>query len=93
MKKVPKNPEQQKNIEEIIKNISFFKNLEAEDLQGVTDAMSMKEYQQGATIIHQGDFGDYFYIISEGECEFFIEKPEFSSKEVNNLLHQQNFFR
>ena len=39
-------------------------------------AMEPQEFKEGDWIMRQGDVGDYFYIVEEGEIAFHVKKPQ-----------------
>ena len=51
-----------------LSKVEGFKQLSVPQLQRVTDACATETFEPGAYIIKQGDVGDTFYVISEGEC-------------------------
>ena len=56
-----------------------FHRIPPANLQTMFMTMEAVAYQQGDTVIKQGDEGDYFFIISNGQCEVVREtakKPE-----------------
>ena len=56
-----------------------FHSIPPANLQNLFVALEEVEFKQGDIVIKQGDPGDYFYIISEGQCQALLEsdkKPE-----------------
>jgi cAMP-dependent protein kinase regulator len=54
----------------------LFGHLEDEAVMGVIDAMFQKEVAGGDDIIKQGQEGDNFYIVEEGEFDVFIARTD-----------------
>eukprot|EP00746_Dinoflagellata_sp_MGD_P162286 gnl/MRDRNA2_/MRDRNA2_89774_c0_seq1.p1 gnl/MRDRNA2_/MRDRNA2_89774_c0~~gnl/MRDRNA2_/MRDRNA2_89774_c0_seq1.p1 ORF type:complete len:810 (+),score=244.80 gnl/MRDRNA2_/MRDRNA2_89774_c0_seq1:115-2430(+) len=54
----------------------LFGHLEDESVMGVIDAMFQKEIAGGEDIIKQGEEGDNFYIVEEGEFDVFIARTD-----------------
>lgn len=57
--------------EEFLKSVPILKTMEAYERDSMCDALQVETYSQGATIVKQGDSGDKFYIVEEGDlvCE------------------------
>ena len=53
-----------------------FNDLRNDVLDTLTDAFEKIEYDDGETIIKQGDKGDYFYVIKHGEVDFFVDNTK-----------------
>lgn len=70
----PKNPQQIERIRFAIKDNFLFKNLDEEQEMDVLTAMREVNIPAKDTIIQQGDAGDYFYIVEQGELEVFVKK-------------------
>ncbi|BEJ14261.1 hypothetical protein CspHIS471_0400280 [Cutaneotrichosporon sp. HIS471] len=70
----PKTPEQIERIRFAIKDNFLFKNLDEEQEMDVLTAMREVTIPAKETIIQQGDAGDYFYIVEDGELEVFVKK-------------------
>ncbi|PRP83288.1 cAMP-dependent protein kinase type I-alpha regulatory subunit-like [Planoprotostelium fungivorum] len=75
-KSMPKTPEQKLKLESSLNGNIFFSRLEREEQTQVFDAMFQVHHPAGATIIRQGDEGDNFYVIDEGECEIYVNRED-----------------
>jgi CRP-like cAMP-binding protein len=53
-----------------------FHRIPPANLQNMFMTMEAVSFQKGDTVIKQGDEGDYFYIISNGQCEVVRETPK-----------------
>jgi len=54
--------------EDFLKKVPVLKTMEAYEVSLLCDALQTKEVSKGSTIVTQGDEGDSFFIIEEGEC-------------------------
>merc|ERR1712232_1293346 len=52
---------------ETLRRMQLFAAMPEGELQNIVDALKMETYPQGAAIITQGEVGDSFYIVYEGE--------------------------
>ena len=64
----PKHPDVVAVLEKAARANPLLKNLERDERELLFRAMFEVKYNADDTIIRQGDQGDNFYIISEGEC-------------------------
>jgi len=69
----PKSDDQRKRLMESIKNILLFRSLDHEQMQEVLDAMFEKSVKAGDYIIKQGDDGDNFYVIDNGNYDIYVD--------------------
>lgn len=69
-----KSDEDVARITSIIGSNILFKDLDSALLRKLVDAVAPMYFTAGTTIIRQGDEGDNFYIVDEGECEVFVLK-------------------
>jgi len=54
--------------EAFLKSVDILKQIEAYELSQICDALKTKKAKAGETIIKQGDLGDDFYIVEEGDA-------------------------
>jgi CRP-like cAMP-binding protein len=73
---IPKSEEERDQIIEYVRNAMLFKHLDSSQLSTVAGAMEKKKFIKGEAIIRQGDDGDLFFILAEGECDCFITDPK-----------------
>jgi cAMP-dependent protein kinase regulator len=66
---IPKDKEQKKRILEKINQNIFLKSLSDEDKEIIIDAMKELKKKKGDIVIRQGDPGDEFFVVDEGEIE------------------------
>ena len=69
----PKSAEEIARISAACKSNLLFRFLSEEQLQLAYSAMERMEVPSGYTIITQGDEGDYFYVVDEGEFAVFVD--------------------
>lgn len=71
-KVVPKDPKTREALSKAIERNVLFKHLDEKEIVDIFDAMFPAVFKKGDTIIKQGDDGDNFYIIDEGQVEVFV---------------------
>jgi len=69
----------------------IFSTLAEEALKRLGELLEPKEWKQGETVIHQGDFGDSMYFICRGEAEVFVRNQE-GAESVVAHLKEGDFF-
>jgi len=74
-----------------LEKADLFSNLQKEELGYLVECLQPKEYARGQTVVHQGDFGDSMYIISQGEVEVFIRNQE-GAEIIIRRLKEGDFF-
>ena len=67
-----------------MKNNFVFDKLPTELLDTLADAFEQVEFAQGETIIKQGAKGDYFYVIKDGEIDFFVDETKVGTAKAGN---------
>ena len=76
---IPKNARSRDSLTRVFNTNLFFSHLNAEERETITNALFQETYQPGDVIIQQGDEGDNFYIIDQGEVEVRINNEAVSS--------------
>ncbi|MBM6550236.1 cyclic nucleotide-binding domain-containing protein [Marinomonas ostreistagni] len=64
---------------ESLKTGSIFGALSASAIEYLTQAGTLKQYQQGELVYQDGDKGDSFYIIIEGTFDYFLDSNSSTS--------------
>lgn len=72
-KRIPKSQEEMDMISKSLQCHFLYKTLEEDQLQDVIDCMEEKKFHQGDIVIEQGAVGDFFYIVSSGTLDCFID--------------------
>ncbi|KAJ3512233.1 hypothetical protein NMY22_g15394 [Coprinellus aureogranulatus] len=70
-----KTPEQLRRIKVAVRNNFIFRGLDEEQIKGVLGAMQERKAVQNEVVIRQGDVGEYFYVVEEGQMNRYIQ-PE-----------------
>lgn len=78
-KKFPKSETEISMITESLHCHFLFKTLEDDQRLEVIDCMEEKKFQAGETIIEQGAIGDFFYIVSSGDVDCFVDGQKVTS--------------
>lgn len=78
-KKFPKSDSELSMIAESLHCHFLFKTLEDDQRCEVIDCMEEKKFQAGETIIEQGAIGDFFYIVSSGDVDCFVDGQKVTS--------------
>lgn len=71
-----KTQEERDFIQSALQKNFVFENMSQSELKPLIMAFEKSQVESGATIISQGDVGDYFYIIKEGTCSFSVDDKE-----------------
>lgn len=75
---VPKNEEQIEFLEHALKdNYNFvFGSMQSKELRTLVNAMSLNSVKKDTKMIHQGDKGDYLYVLQSGTVKFVVDGVE-----------------
>mmetsp|Transcript_11675 Transcript_11675/g.26696 ORF Transcript_11675/g.26696 Transcript_11675/m.26696 type:complete len:535 (-) Transcript_11675:122-1726(-) len=71
-----KTPEQRAVIAGYIRTNIMFNHLDEEASNTVINAMENRKFDDGASIITQGDQGDYWYLLAVGKAEVWVKKGD-----------------
>jgi len=71
--------------------VEIFQTLNHYELSTVSDLLESNLYTEGEVVITQGEPGDRFYILEDGECAAFISGPS-GEKQVATYSQQGQFF-
>jgi len=72
----PKTDDQRARLQERVQTCLMFRTLDEEQLAEVIDAMFEQKVKEEELVIRQGDDGDYFYVIEDGEYIAQVNSPE-----------------
>ncbi|GAA5799163.1 cAMP dependent protein kinase regulatory subunit [Helicostylum pulchrum] len=78
-KKIPKSEPEIAMISQSLRCHFLFKSLEEDQCRQVIDSMQEKKFHAGETIIEQGAVGDFFYIVSSGDVDCFVNNIKVTS--------------
>lgn len=84
------NPEEAKIICDYLRQSPMFEKLSVATLTSMADQMCFESFSAGDKIIQQGDEGDKFYLLREGNVTVSLEQDG-SSRELAKL-HDGDFF-
>lgn len=77
---------------ETLKKSDVFQHLSPTELLNIAQKMKREQFGKGDAVFRQGDEGDKFYLISEGEVDVLIHKPDEADPRVINHLSSGAFF-
>jgi cAMP-dependent protein kinase regulator len=69
---IPKDYTTMQALSKAIQSNLLFSHLDDSEKSDIFDAMQPFNYKPGETIIQQGEEGDFFYIIDQGEVEVYV---------------------
>ncbi|CAO3617742.1 unnamed protein product [Cunninghamella blakesleeana] len=69
--------------ESFLEEVPLLKSLKPYERHKIADALESVYFDDGETVINQGDVGDQFYIIESGEAVFYKSGDDGVQKEVN----------
>lgn len=78
-----------KEYASFIKEVPLLRSLSKEDVRSLLDALEEQAFAAGQQIVREGDAGDAFYIVRDGEVKCTAKK---SNVEVSRRLKRSDFF-
>ena len=79
------------NLIDELKEVSFLAGLGSKSLVKVLPTLERQSYQQGSTIVHQGDPADSFYIVRSGEVQVVMERSDRLASPIATLGPKEAF--
>lgn len=86
MQVVPKSEKVRKLLDETLKQHFLFQSLTRRERLEVVDAMCEKRMESGYCLIKQGDQGDFFYVVENGEFEILKKEATNENNAVEDPL-------
>lgn len=80
-----------KEYESFLRNVSLFNELTQYELSTVGDLLDAEPFDYGETIVRQGEIGDVFFFLYEGECKAYIDGPH-GEYEVKHYQYPGEYF-
>lgn len=74
-----------------LRQVEIFKTLNQFELSKLSDMLDTELFCEGEVIINQGEVGDKFYLLEEGECTAFISGPS-GEQQVMVYSQQGRYF-
>src|SRR5512138_181062 len=56
-----------------LKQVPLFSAMDEDEIRGIHNLMDLNTYAPGQVIMHQGEPGDYFYVVTKGHVQFLVE--------------------
>lgn len=69
----PKSPEVKDTIRKALQTNFVFSTLSPPEIEDFIDFMKMEKFMVGATVIKQGDPGDFFYVCEAGNFTYSVD--------------------
>ncbi|KAI8344296.1 cyclic nucleotide-binding-like protein [Chlamydoabsidia padenii] len=71
--------------ESFLEEVPLLKSLKSYERHKIADALESVYFEQGQTVIQQGDVGDQFYLIESGDAVFYKTDEHGVQQQVNQL--------
>ena len=59
--------------ETFLSSVPLLSGLNSWEKAKIADALETEVFENGEVVIHQGDVGEYFYLVESGEAEVIVE--------------------
>ncbi|CAK9003986.1 cAMP-dependent protein kinase regulatory subunit (PKA regulatory subunit) [Durusdinium trenchii] len=76
----------------LLRNAKFFRDLTSAQRAEVAEAMMLQAVEPEETIFKQGDPGDKFYIIADGQVKAYVQKDEEEEEEMVKHYRTGEYF-
>jgi cAMP-dependent protein kinase regulator len=83
---IPKDSNTMKSLTKSIETNFLFSHLDENEKTDIFDSMQQFNYKSEEIIVQQGEEGDYFYIIDQGEVEVYL-----NNKLIKTIYHGGTF--
>jgi len=81
-KVIEKSDEDKKRCLDRLSTCFLFAALDKESFHALVDAVDVQSFVAGETLMRQGDDGDFFYVVEEGNAEIFVKMEDGEEKMV-----------
>jgi CRP-like cAMP-binding protein len=69
----PKSPYVKGTIRSALLSNFVFSTLTPSEVEDFIDFMKMEKFEEGASVIKQGEPGDYFYVVESGSFSYIVD--------------------
>ena len=59
-----------------LRDVPLFSEMDEQEVAGIREIMEVMKFKPGQVIIREGEKGDLFYVITEGEVEVIIRDAD-----------------
>ncbi|KAI9025252.1 cAMP dependent protein kinase regulatory subunit [Phycomyces nitens] len=77
--------------EHFLEEVPLFKSLNKTERHKISDALESIQFEDKDVVIKQGDFGDNFYLIEDGEAIFYKKDKNGKERQVNTAVKGDYF--
>lgn len=74
-----------------LREVPLFSEMDAQEVAGIREIMDEMRFKAGQVIIHEGETGDLFYVVTEGQVEIIVRDAE-GSDIVLHIAGPGDFF-
>jgi ATP-binding cassette subfamily B protein len=76
----------------VIQRMPLFEEFEAGEMATVASKFQLERFLAGERVIQQGELGDKFYVIQDGEAEVFIKDEDEEEEDKIRTLRPGEYF-
>ncbi|KAL0093284.1 protein kinase A regulatory subunit [Phycomyces blakesleeanus] len=77
--------------EHFLEEVPLFKSLNKIERHKIADALESIQYEDKDVVLNQGDYGDNFYLIEDGEATFYKKGKDGKERMVNKAIKGDYF--